>query len=432
MTESYEITEAGSRERLVEFLTREGHLLLPFVKLIERSELALDELMDKVGRSVIEAVLAISAQGIAGPKQRGATGGDVHWYGQQQGRVAVGNRKVQVRKPRLRKKGQGKGGEVAIPAYEAIVTDGGFGKRLLGILLAGLSTRNYAKVVPEVAENVGIARSCVSREFVEASEKELKALCERRFDGVDILIVYVDGQRFGGHTIVTAVGVDSEAEKHVLGLAEGATENATVVRGLLEDLVKRGVKAGRRRLFVVDGSKALRTAIDEVYGSANPIQRCRNHKVKNVVDYLPKELKGQMKSVMKAAYRLDAGEGMARLKKQAEWLKTEHPSAAESLLEGLEETFTVNRLGLSGSLKRCLCTTNVIENPHSGARAGTRRVTRWRDGKMVMRWAAARFLAAEKNFRKIMGHEDLWMLKAILDEGEPAKSKTLDVEKKTG
>jgi putative transposase len=217
--------------------------------------------------------------------------------------------------------------------------------------------------------------------------------------------------------------VDQGGRKHVLGLAEGATENGGVAKGLLEDLVERGVSPERRRLFVIDGSKALRQAIDTVFGRANPVQRCRNHKVKNVLGYLPEELRGSVSAVMKSAYRLAPKEGMARLRQQAAWLEKSYPSAAASLLEGLEETFTVNRLGLSGPLRRCLSTTNLIENPNSGVRRMTGRVSRWESGRMALRWAASAFLEVEKRFRRVMGYRDLWMLESALNEqgGETAK-----------
>jgi len=365
----------------------------------------------------VEAVLTLSARGVAGDKHQGKPGsGEVCWHGAQRGRVTLSDRKLRVRRPRLRRKGRRKDGEVPIPAYEAMQSDLRLGERMLEILLAGVSTRKYARVIPEMAETVGVSKSSVSREFVEASEEELKDLCERRFDDVDIPVVYIDGIVLGKYHVIAAVGVDIGGHKHILGLADGATENAPVAKGLLEDLVERGVKPDRRRLFVIDGSKALRSAIDAVFGRKNPVQRCRSHKVRNVMGHLPDELKDSVKAVMKAAYRLDAKEGMARLKKQADWLQTEYPSAAASLLEGLDETFTVNTLGVPPTLRRCLVTTNLIENPHSGVRRGTRRVSRWKDGKMALRWAAAAFLDVEKRFRRIMGYRDLWTLKAILDE----------------
>jgi putative transposase len=186
---------------------------------------------------------------------------------------------------------------------------------------------------------------------------------------------------------------------------------------MLENLVERGLDPQRKRLFVIDGSKALRAAIDAVFGGQNPVQCCRHHKLENVMGYLPEHLKGQVKAALRAAFRLPAEEGMARLEKQAQWLEREYPDAAASLREGLPEMFTVNRLGLSAQLCRCLCSTNIIESPHSGVRLRTRRICRWRDGRMVLRWAAAAFLMTEKSFRKIQGYRDLWMLKSVLEGG---------------
>jgi len=277
-----------------------------------------------------------------------------------------------------------------------------------------VSTRQYKQVLPEMAETVGVTRSSVSREAIEASEAELKRLCERRLDDLVLLVLYLDGVIFGEHHVLVALGVDVEGRKHVLGLAEGASENQVVARDVLEDLVRRGVKPDRKYLFVIDGSKALRAAIDAVFGTENPVQRCRQHKLENVTGYLPEELKDQVKAAMRAGFRLPAKEGMAKLEKQAQWLEHEYPSAAASLREGLAEMFTVNRLELSPRLARCLCSTNVIESPHSGVRRRTRRVCRWRDGKMVLRWAAAALLMTESNFRRIMGYRDLWMLAAAL------------------
>lgn len=200
--------------------------------------------------------------------------------------------------------------------------------------------------MPEMAETVGVSKSSVSRQAIEASEEEFRKLCERRLEGLELLVLYLDGVRFGDHQVLVAVGVDEQGQKHVLGLAEGASENQVVVKGLLEELVQRGLKSDRKYLFVIDGSKALRSAIEAVFGSEQPVQRCRNHKVENVSGYLPKELRDQVKAVMRAAFRLPAKEGMVRLEKQAEWLEREYPSAAASLREGLSEMFTVNALGL--------------------------------------------------------------------------------------
>ena len=416
MEKPYHIVSKGSSEELGRYLAKNGQVLLPMVELIEQSRMAVDELIDVLGRAQVEAVLRLSAERIAGPPHPGKKGGTIGWHGREEGTVCLKERKLRVKRPRLRKKGQGQDGEVPLPAYEAMRSEEKLGGRMLEILLRGVSTRQYRAVLPEMAETVGVSRSSVSREAVEASEEELQRLCERRLDELDLLILYLDGVIFGEHHVLVAVGVDTQGHKHVLGIAAGASENQAVAKGLLEDLVRRGLKTDRKYLFVIDGSKALRAAIDTVFGAGNPVQRCRHHKIENVMGYLPEPLKDQTKAAMRAAFRLPAREGMARLEKQAEWLEREYPSAAASLREGLAEMFTVNRLGLSPSLSRCLVSTNVIESPHSGVRLRTRRICRWRDGKMVLRWAAAALLMTEQHFRKIMGYRDLWMLKAALDQ----------------
>ncbi len=414
MERPYHIVRKENTEELAKLLTKNGQALLPMVELIEQSKLAVDELIDILGRAQIEAILRLSAAGIAGPPHPGKKGGAIGWHGRERGTICLKERKLRIERPRLRKKGQGQEGEVPIPAYEAMRRDEPMGERMLEILLRGVSTRQYRSVLPEMAETVGVSKSTVSREAVEASEEELKRFCERRLEELELLILYLDGVIFGQHHVLVAVGVDREGKKHVLGLAEGASENRVVARGLLEDLVRRGLKTDQKHLFVIDGSKALRAAIEAVFGTENPVQRCRHHKLENVMGYLPEELKEQTKAAMRAAFRLPAKEGMARLEKQAEWLEREYPSAAVSLREGLAEMFTVNRLGLSPGLARCLVTTNIIESPHSGVRLRTRRICRWRDGKMVLRWAAAALLMTEAHFRKVMGYRDLWMLEAAL------------------
>ncbi|MCH8158164.1 MAG: IS256 family transposase [Nitrospinae bacterium] len=421
MGKNYHILDKKHREELSEYLSREGQLLLPLVELLETAEMAVDELIDVACRSTIEAVLKLSAQGIAGEKQQGKQRGEIGWHGRQSGVISLAERKLRVKRPRLRRKGKGKDKEVMIPAYEAMRFNESLGSRVLEILLSGVSTRNYKKVLPRIADTVGVSKSSVSREFVEASEEELKRLCEKPLHDLDLLAIYLDGMVFAKHHIVAAVGVDRGGYKHVLGLAQGSSENAAVCIDLLQDLVKRGVDPTRNMLFVIDGSKALRSAIDQVFGQKHPVQRCRNHKIKNVMDHLPDELKDQVKAVMKAAWKLDTREGMARLKKQAQWLETEHPGAAGSLREGMEEMFTLNHLGLPPTLTRCLATTNIIESPNGGVRRRTRRVSRWRDGKMILRWAASAFLDAEKNFRRIMGYKDLWILEAALGRSKVAR-----------
>ena len=189
---------------------------------------------------------------------------------------------------------------------------------------------------------------------------------------------------------------------------------------LLTQLVTRGLNPKGNYLWVIDGSKALRAAIRKVFGSEPPLQRCRAHKLRHVLERIPKQDRHQVRAAMRAAWRWEWKQGMAKLKKLSEWLEADYPAASSSLLEGLEEGFTLHRLGLPASLHRCLATTNLIESPQSGVRRRTRRVTRWRDADLVLRWVASAFLATENNFRKISGYQDLWMLKAILHGSKPA------------
>jgi transposase-like protein len=418
---------------LADFLAKDGQLLLPMLDLIENAQCAVDDLIDVMGRATIEAVLLMSAAQLAGPKQQGKKSDrDVVYHGSQKGRVPLRERELRVDKPRLRKKDarSGESGEVEIPAYKAIREQGGLADRMLQILIAGVSTRRYEQVIPEMAETVGVSKSQVSRETIEAGERLLKDLAERDFSTLDILAVWIDGIQLGSYHVICAVGVDAEGRKHVLGLREGATENAEVARSLLADLVARGLDPKRRRLFVIDGAKALRKAIDEVFGAGTPVQRCRNHKLRNVLGHLPEAQHDQAKATFKAAFKLDMKEGTTKIEQYASWLEREWPSAAGSLREGLDEMFTINRLGLPSELRRCLGTTNIIDNGHSALRDRVRRVKNWQSGSMALRWTAVAFDVIAQGFRRIMGYKHLWMLKAALDE--PSKDRSLVEQAKAG
>lgn len=424
----YQIATAADKRKLTEFLIREGQFLLPMVKLIEQSELAIDQMIDVLGRASIEAVLELSAQEVAGSKSPGKPSGQIRWYGRQDGVVHLAERKLSVSRPRLRHK---KAGEVGVPAYEALRAEGKLARRMMDILLYGVSTRRYEKVLPAMAQSVGISKSAVSRANIEAGGKLLKELAEKRFDDLDILVIYIDGIRLGEHHILGAVGVDSSGNKHVLSLREGSGENSTTVSELLGDLVSKGVKPGRRRLFVIDGAKALRSGIDQVYGRENPVQRCRIHKIRNVCDHLPRDQHANVRATLRAAWKLeDAAEGMRRVEQLARWYEKKHPSAAASLREGLNEMFTISRMGLPSKLMRCLGTTNLIDSTHWGVRQRTNRVTNWQDGSMALRWASAAFAATAEGFRKIMGCQQLWMLKAHLDAS--ADQQEVGAKKKAG
>ena len=410
----YQILDKSQTGELAKFLAESGQLLFPMVELIETAQIAVDDLLERLGQATLEAVLAISARNVAGESHQGKRGGDILRHGSQQGVIPLCNRKVRVRHPRLRHRSGGEGAEIEIPAYQAMREDRRLPAKMLDTLMRCVSTRNYAKILPDTCEAVGVSKSSVSREFIEASEATYKSLLERRFDDLDILVIYIDGLVFAEHHILAAVGIDAQGYKHVLGIQQGASENATAVKALLEHLVERGIRADAKYLYVIDGSKALRQGIDAIFGSNNPIQRCRLHKERNVCDHLPQEQRAYALTVLRAAFRLEADEGKKRLEELAVNYEKRYPSASASIREGLDEMFTVACIGVPGALSRCLVSTNLIESPNSGVRMRTNRVTRWKDGVMVQRWAATAFLATEKQFRRVSGYQHLWMIAAAL------------------
>lgn len=394
----------GEQRKLVQFFAGNEQLFLPFLELVEQSSSMIEGVLDQVSRAFVEGLLELSATKVAGPRHPGRSGGAVRRHGHQGGVVTLSDRKLRVRRPRLRERDRV---EVAIPAYDSLRTNAAFGKRVGDLMMRGVSTRDYAAVIGELAETAGVSKSSVSREFIETSTKVLEEFAGRCFDDVDVLVIYLDGVRYGDHHVVAALGVDTGGEKHVLGMEPGASENGEVVRRLLEGLVERGVDAAKRYLFVIDGAKALRSGIRRVFGEHQAVQRCRLHKLRNVRAELPEDLANQVVSVMRAAFRLDAKAGRAKLEQQARWLEKDYPGAAASLREGIEEMFTINLLGVPSSLVRCLATTNIIESPFGTMQKPMRRVTRWRGGEMVLRWSATSFLAAEKKFRRIMGFRSM-------------------------
>jgi putative transposase len=416
MKGSYQIIEQADNDALTEVLSKNGQLLLPMLKLIEEAKMAVDEAIDVSGRATIQALLLLSAQELAGGKHPGKAAGEVRWHGTQGGVVHLAERKLKVTKPRLRKKVPGSQGvEVPIPVYEALQRDGPTSQRMLEILLSGVSTRRYKQVLPQMAQSVGISKSAVSREVIAASEKQLQELLEKDLSQTPILIIYLDGIQLGKHHVLCAVGVDLQGYKHVLGLCAGASENTTVVKELLEGLVARGLDPTEPRLFVIDGAKALRAGIDAVFGTHHAVQRCRNHKVRNVVDHLPEDQKQQTRSAMRAAFTLEAKEGQKKLEQLAGWLdRGGWQGAADSLREGLTEMFTLNRLDLPARLCRCLATTNLIDSSHSGIREKTHRISHWQNEAMALRWAATSLLATAGRFRRIMGYQQLWILQQNL------------------
>ena len=334
-------------------------------------------------------------------------------WGQQRGYVMFSGQKVPVSRPRVRARS---GQEVELENYARLQHDGRRQRAVREGLVAGLSTRNYHRAVESVLGGYGIAKSSVSREFVQASAAQLKRLCEKKLDGLDLVAILVDGIHLGKQVLVVALGIETSGKKHVLGLWQGATENTAVVKDLLEDLVARGLSTERRYLFVIDGAKALRAAIERVFGSRAEVQRCQLHKRRNIKEYLPKNAQGDFDRRIRNAYAMtEYASAKAELEKIFRQLERVNPSAARSLEEGMEETLTVHRLGVGGLLRRSLATTNPIESCLSTVERVARNVKRWHAGDQALRWTATGLLEAEKKFRRVKGYRELAALQGKLN-----------------
>jgi putative transposase len=286
-------------------------------------------------------------------------------------------------------------------------------------MLAGVSTRRFARYGEPVGSDFERASSstgktAVSDMFVERTRTALGELMSRRLDDVRLAVMMLDGLEIAERTHVVALGITTEGVKIPLGLWEGSTENATLTRTLLADLVDRGLDPEQAIMFVIDGGKALRRAIKDVFGEHALVQRCHRHKERNVTDLLPERHRDQVRARIRAAWSLsDPLLAEQRLQLLAGELDRTWPDAAGSLREGLHDTLTLMRLGITGNLAATLCSTNPCESMIEIVRYTQRNVKRWRDGDMRLRWTAAGMLVAEQQFRRIIGYRDLQLVIAV-------------------
>ena len=396
----------GKREMLVE-------VPLPMVEVWEEMQAEVEQLTGQAGLRIISAILENEVTRRVGPShQPGPESGAVRW-GRQPGYVVFGGRKVGIERPRVRTR---KGQEVELDSYTRLQHDGRRQRAVREGIVAGLTSRNYRRAVQSVVEGYGIEKSSVSREFVAASAAQLQELCEKKLEDLDLVAILIDGIHLGKQVLVVALGIAISGRKQVLGLWQGATENTTVVKELLEDLVARGLNPDRRYLFVIDGAKALRAGIERVFGKRAEVQRCQIHKRRNVKEHLPKSAQGDTDRRIRNAYAMtDYTAAKAELEKIFRQLERINPSAASSLEEGLEETLTVHRLGVGGLLRQTLASTNPIESCFSIVEKVARNVKRWRAGDHALRWTATGLLEAEKKFHKVKGYRQLESLQRKLD-----------------
>jgi putative transposase len=387
----------------------------------ERVQVALGELVGAakegllalsvgVGLGVLSELMEEEVDDVVGPKGKNDPDRVAVRHGHEDGEVTLGGRRVAVSRPRARTADAS--AEVGLLTYAHFADRDPLTRVVLEQMLAGVSTRRFSRTREPVGEEMlaaerSTSKSAVSREFVGRTGEHLHALMSRSLEDVRLAVLMLDGIELKGRCCVVALGITTDGVKVPLGLWDGSTENKTVTAHLLADLVHRGLDVEQGVLVVLDGSKALRAAVDEVFGAV-PVQRCVRHKERNVLDHLAERDQSAVKARLRRAWATDdhalALDGLHAL---AAELDRSHPGAASSLREGLEETLTLTRLGITGPLKRTLQSTNPIESMIEIVRRTSRNVKRWQSGDMCLRWTAAGMLEAQQQFRKVIGYTHL-------------------------
>lgn len=394
-----------------------GSLFLALGEVVRRD---LREFVARAGIVALTTLLEQERTAACGPRYVHEPERRAHRAGHAPGELVMGGRRVRVSRPRARTLD---GREVTLPSWPRFSAEDPLSERAVEQMLVGVSTRRYARSLEPLPDELaarGTSRSAVSRRFVAATERQMGEWLGRDLGEVDLAVVMLDGVYVQDHVLLVALGIDGGGRKHVLGIREGATENATACRALLTDLRDRNLRMERRVLVVLDGSKALAKAVREVFGARALIQRCQAHKTRNVLDQLPEEARPSVRQALREAYcATDAERAKKRLGNLVRRLQNEHPGAAASLEEGLDETLTVKRLRLPSKLERQLSTTNAIENLIGSVRLLGGRVKRWRGGRMILRWTVTAVADAASRFRRVTGaHEGMTkLLRALTADG---------------
>ena len=380
------------------------------------------------GIEAMEQMLRGDAQRLVGrPHSRGRGRVGQRW-GATKGKIGFHGGKVDVRRPRVRCEGH----EVQLPTWRTAQAEDWLGRWAMNLMLINVSTRKLKRAVrlPEgdlpAVMGDGTSKSAASRRFVALSAERMAGWMGSDLSRLDLVVIQIDGLHIGNDLVlVGALGIDGEGNKHPLGLVEGATENAAVVQALIDNLVERGLDPKVCRLFIVDGAKALTKVIRATFGRHTPIQRCQIHKARNVIERLPKPLHASVRKALRQAWELDDADRAERLLRNlARRLEHEAPGVAGSILEGIDEMLTVNRLGLPAQLRRSLACTNSIENVMGTVRRVCRNVKRWRNASMALRWTAAGMMEATKGFRRLKAHKQLPILKAALARSAKQQTET--------
>jgi transposase-like protein len=369
---------------------------------------AIEQTASQAGLLMMKALIDEEVEQVTGQRYTHQADRQATRWGHDEGHVIFAGRKVAMPRPRVRSL---EGREIPLTRYQAFAHPQRMRKAVSQRILRRVSTRDYAGVLDEVCDGYGIQKSSVSRHWKAASSQQLQQLLERPLGELDLCVLFLDGKEFHDFTLIVAMGVDRQGRKHVLGLWSGATENAVVCGALLDDLIARGLSMDKPYLFILDGAKALKKAVVSRFGSQGLIQRCRLHKKRNLQKYLPKKYHGMLSMKLRMAWGMtEYDKAYQELRKVHDWLASINQAAAESLEEGMEETLTINRLGLPSQLRRLFASTNLIESCFSRAGDLCRGVKHWRDGNMAQRWAGTVLLEAETRFRRIQAYGQLPLL----------------------
>ncbi len=389
---------------------------LPLLGAFANIEKSFFELCIDSGQQVLSAMMEQDREDLCGPLWKRDPDRSAGRAGTTKSEVTLGGRRIALTRPRVR---SSEGEEIELPSFAFAAKRDPMDQHTINAVACGISSRKYARSLdplPEAMEERSASKSAVSRRYVAMTTKQMTSWLTTPLGDRHFPIILIDGIHLGDHLVLIALGIDSDGKKTVLGLREGDTENGQVARSLLRDLLDRGLDQEQARLFVIDGAKALTSAIQKIFGSLAKIQRCQIHKRRNILGHLPDRLHESVKAVLKEAWSLsDAKVAKRRLERLASSLEADHPGAAASVREGLDETLTLQRLGIEGFLYKTIRSTNTIENLNSGIATYSRNVKRWQGGSMVVRWVSAAIVEAEKKFRRVKGWRDIEKLSQSLD-----------------
>jgi transposase-like protein len=423
MKKPYQI-ESQRAVKELEAMAADGNpavqMVLPMAEMVGWLRQGVGELIRQAGLRLMDLLMQEEVRELVGERSQRQAERTANRWGSERGYCVVMGQKVPVKRPRVRTTDDQ---EVRLGSYELFHRGEPLTETVWEKLMLGLSTRKYGQAVREFTEAYGLEKSAVSEHFIEASREKLQAMMERRLDKTRLCALLIDATPFEGQQMVAALGIAQDGRKMILGIRQGATENATVVGELLGDLVSRGLDFTEPRLYILDGGKALTAAVKKHAGESAAIQRCQVHKRRNVLDHLTDEHKPAVAKKLHAAYAL---EDYAAAKQALNALHRElmdlNPSAARSLGEGMEETLTVHRLHVPMQLRKTLTSTNVIESAFSIVEQVCKNVKRWHGGDQRERWVGSGLLVAQKQFRKVTGHKQIPALIRELEALVPPKS----------